>query len=121
LAERLDLGRRVPTALDLLWLGVAVLRTGQIQNARPTIMPEVIVQLTDTEYADLQRIADAALVEPETKAHDLLVAAINEQAEKIATQPASARSYNQGVLKARREHAITSAWNRTFERMSRRV
>ena len=59
-------------------------------------MPEVIVQLTDTEYADLQRIADAALVEPETKAHDLLVAAINEQAEKIATQPASARSYNQG-------------------------
>jgi hypothetical protein len=84
-------------------------------------MPEITIQLSDTEYADLQRIADAALIEPETKADDLLVAAINEEAEKIATQPASARSYNQGVLKARREHAVTHAWNQTFARMTRRV
>jgi len=45
----------------------------------------------------------------------------NRGARRDAYDRPEARAYNRGVTAARKEAAITDAWNRTFQRMSRRV
>ncbi len=83
-------------------------------------MADITITLTQDEQTDLERIAEDRLQEPQNAAHDLLVEAI---ADAIAARPdrPESRAYNRGVMAARKEAKITSAWNRTFERMSRRV
>jgi hypothetical protein len=77
-------------------------------------MPELTISLTQEEYTDLQSIADERLKEPEDVAHDLLVEAIADALDR-SSMSAAQRSYNRGVLKARREAAQSARWTEIFQ------
>ena len=78
-------------------------------------MPEVTIALSDTEYSDLQRVAEERLEEPEHTAHSLLVDAIAD-ALANSTMSASQRALNRGVMEERRRGIQIAAFNRAFER-----
>jgi len=64
-------------------------------------MPQTIeITLEDSEYSDLQSIAEEMLKDPPDAAHDLLVAAIADRMAKSAS--ARARSFNRGVTTVRK-------------------
>jgi hypothetical protein len=83
-------------------------------------MPEVTVNLSEQENDDLETLSEDRQQSPEDCVHDLLVGAIADAMAERADRPES-RARARGVVTARKEAKLTQAWDRTFQRMSRRV
>jgi len=78
-------------------------------------MAVITITLTQEEYTDLQAIADERLKEPEDVAHDLLVEAITNALDRSSASAAQ-RSYNRGVMQARRQAVQSARWTEIFQR-----
>ena len=72
-------------------------------------MPELVLNLTNGEFADLESVAEARQQTPEDAGHDLLVDAVSEQMDSTA----KARSHAKGVTAARRAEGFSTAFART--------
>ena len=79
-------------------------------------MPQLILELTDQENADLESVAQERQQSPQDAARDFVTERVAEEMKKSPN--ARARSYHKGVESVRDRAAFNAAFQRTAEALN---